>query len=106
MKSIEYFRPYHSIRSRCIAMNKYKVASITIGISASIIILLSHLLLVDTSEAQHAYQCDVWLTKLADKAAVLDALLALRAKNIDSHFNLTNMQGLFLSELEKYENEC
>jgi uncharacterized membrane protein len=57
-------------------MNKYKVVGITIGISASIIILLSHLLLVDTSEAQHAYQCDVWLTKLADKAAVLDALLA------------------------------
>jgi hypothetical protein len=31
-------------------MNKYKVVGITIGISASIIILL----LVDTSEAQHA----------------------------------------------------
>jgi hypothetical protein len=87
-------------------MNKYIIVSIIIGVSASIVILLSYLLLVDTTEAQHAYQCDVWLTNLADKAAILDALLAFRAKNITYHFDLANMQELFFNELEKYENQC
>ena len=74
-------------------MLKHTKIGIIIGISIGIIIV-SYLLLVNTSEAQHAYQCDVWLTELADKAVILDTLVTIR------------IQELFISSLEKYEKEC
>jgi hypothetical protein len=57
---------------------------------------------VNTSEAQHAYQCDVWLTELADKAVILDTLVTFHAKNT----TVIHIQELFISSLAKYEKEC
>lgn len=82
-------------------MLKHTKIGIIIGISIGIIIV-SYLLLVNTSEAQHAYQCDVWITELADKAVILDTLVTFHAKNT----TVIHIQELFISSLEKYEKEC
>ena len=82
-------------------MLKHTKIGIIIGISIGIIIV-SYLLLVNTSEARHAYQCDVWLTELADKAVILDTLVTFHAKNT----TVIHIQELFISSLEKYEKEC
>jgi len=82
-------------------MIKHTTIGIIIGISMGIIII-SYLLLVNTSEAQYGYQCDVWLTELADKAAILDTLATFHTKNT----TVIHIQELFISALEKYEKEC
>lgn len=82
-------------------MLKHTTIGIIIGISIGIIII-SYLLLVNTSEAQHAYQCDAWLTELADKAVILDTLATFHTKNT----TVIHIQELYISALEKYEKEC